>query len=219
MSLAGVPLDQVTPQQAKQLRALFGEYVRIQREHADMPGVQLHLGVFYVTRGDLPAAEAAYREALYLNPQLLPAYLNLADLLRAQSRDDDARQLLLQALAIAPDNGATLHSLGLLETRTGNSAKALEYLQQAAALESMGTRHRFIYAIALHDLGQPREAIVQLQALLRSVPRNQEVLTALANYNAELGQRDKALAYVRTLLEIAPNNQAYQQLFQQLSQD
>ncbi|RLA48883.1 MAG: hypothetical protein DRQ98_14340, partial [Gammaproteobacteria bacterium] len=124
MSLAGVPLDQVTPQQAKQLRALFSEYLRIQREHADMPGVQLQLGVFYVTRGDLPAAEAAYREALYLNPQLLPAYLNLADLLRAQSREDEARQLLLQALAIVPNNGATLHSLGLLETRTGNSAKA-----------------------------------------------------------------------------------------------
>jgi tetratricopeptide (TPR) repeat protein len=175
--------------------------------------------VFYVTRGDLPAAEAAYREALYLNPQLLPAYLNLADLLRAQSREDEARQLLLQALAIAPDNGATLHSLGLLETRTGNSEKALEYLQKAAAMETMGTRHRFIYAIALHDLGQPREAIAQLQALLRSVPRNQEVLTALANYNAELGQRDKALVYVRMLLEIAPNNQAYQQLFQQLSQE
>ncbi len=219
MSLAGVPLDQVTPQQAKQLRALFDEYVRIQQEHADMPGVQLQLGVFYVTRGDLSAAEAAYREALYLNPQLLPAYLNLADLLRAQAREDEARQLLLQALAIAPDNGATLHSLGLLETRTGNSAKALQYLQKAAAVETMGTRHRFIYAIALHDLGQPRKAIVQLQALLRSVPRNQEVLTALANYNAELGQRDKALAYVRTLLEIAPGNQAYQQLLQQLSQE
>ena len=83
----------------------------------------------------------------------------------------------------------------------------------------MGTRHRFIYAIALHDLGQPQKAIVQLQALLRSVPRNQEVLAALANYNAELGQREKALGYVRTLLEIAPGNQAYQQLFQQLSQE
>jgi tetratricopeptide (TPR) repeat protein len=219
LSLAGVPLDQVTPQQADQLRALFSEYVRIQQEHADMPGVQLQLGVFYVTRGDLPAAEAAYSEALYLNPQLLPAYLNLADLLRAQSREDEARQLLLQALAIAPDNGATLHSLGLLETRTGNSQKALDYLQRAAAMETMGTRHRFIYAIALHDMGQPREAIMQLQALLRSVPRNQEVLTALVNYNAELGQREKALVYVRTLLEIAPGNQAYQQLLQQLSQE
>jgi hypothetical protein len=34
-----------------------------------------------------------------------------------------------------------------------------------------------------------------------------------------LGQREKALGYVRTLMEIAPGNQAYQQLFQQLSQE
>ena len=217
LSLAGVPLDQIKPEQAQQLRALFQEYLKIQQQHADMPGVQLQLGVFHVTRGDAPAAEAAYREALHLNPQLIPAYLNLADLLRAQSRDDEARQQLLQALQVDADNGPTLHALGLLETRSAEPEKALGYLQRAAELESIGTRHRFVYAIALHDLGQPREAIVQLQALLRSVPRNTDVLLALANYHAELGENSKALPYAATLIEIAPGNQAYQQLYQQLS--
>jgi hypothetical protein len=46
-----------------------------------MPGTQMQNGVFLVNRGDLPGAEKAYREALYLNRQLVPAYLNLADLL------------------------------------------------------------------------------------------------------------------------------------------
>ena len=218
MSLAGVPLDQVTPEQAARLRAVFDEYLSIQQQHADMPATQLQLGVFHVTRGDMPAAEAAYREALQLNPQLIPAYLNLADLLRTQSRDEAARELLLQALQVAPDNGATLHALGLLETRSEEPQKALDYLRRAAELETTGTRHRFVYAIALHDLGQPQQAIVQLQALLRRVPRNEEVLLALANYSMELGRRDKALSYARTLTEIAPRNRAYQQLYQQLSQ-
>ena len=218
IALAGVPLDQVPAPQAKQLRALFDEYASTLQQHADMPGVQLQLGVFHATRGDLPAADAAYREALYLNPQLLVAYLNLADLLRSQSRDDEARKLLLQALEIAPDNGPTLHALGLLETRSGKPDTALQYLQRAAKLETTGTRHRFVYAIALHDLGQPREAVTQLQALLRSVPQNQEVLLALTNYQVELGQRDKALVHARTLTKIAPGNQAYRQLYQQLSQ-
>ncbi len=216
-SLAGVPLDQVTPEQAAQLRALFDEYIGILQQDADMPGVQLQLGIFYVTRGDLKAAEAAYREALTLNPQLIPAYLNLADLLRGLSRDADARQLLLQALAVDPKNGPTLHALGLLETRSGQPDTALKYLQQAAALETEGTRHRFVYGIALHDLGHPDEAIVQLQALLRSVPQSEEVLLALANYSAELGQRDNALGYAKTLTQIAPGNRAYQQLVQRLS--
>ncbi len=215
-SLAGVPLDQVSPEQAKQLEELFDWYLGIMAMNAEMPETQLQLGVFYVERGDLVAAETAYREALRLNPQLVPAYLNLADLLRSQSQDAQARELMLQVLEFAPDNGPTLHALGLLETRSGAPDKALDYLRRAAQLETDGSRHRFIYAIALHDLGQPQEAIKQLQALLRELPRSEDVLLALANYNAELGQRDQARTYARTLTEIAPGNQAYRQLLQQL---
>lgn len=218
-SLAGVPLDQVTPEQAARLRKLFDEYIHILQQDADMPGAQLQLGIFYITRGDEKAAEAAYREALYLNPQLIPAYLNLADLLRGQSKDAEARELLLQALPIAPENGPTLHALGLLETRSGQPELALKYLKQAAELETEGTRHRFVYAIALHDLGHPAEAVTQLQALLRSVPQSEEVLLALTNYNAELGQREQALSYAKLLTQIAPGNRAYQQLYQNLSGD
>lgn len=218
-SLAGVPLDQVPPEKAAELRELFEEYVSILNGHADMPGVQLQLGIFYVTRGDAPAAEAAYREALYLNSQLIPAYLNLADLLRGEGRDEEARQVLLQALEVYPESGNTLHALGLLETRSGQPETALKYLQQAAALETEGTRHRFVYGIALHDLGQPAEAIVQLQVLLRSAPQSEEVLLALANYSTELGQRKNALNYARTLTKIAPGNRSYQQLYKNLSGD
>ena len=215
-SLAGVPLDQVPPEQAAKLQVLFDEYVSVLAQNADMPGAQLQLGIFYITRGDIQAAEAAYREALYLNPQLIPAYLNLADLLRGQAADEEARKLLLQALAVAPENGDTLHALGLLETRSGEPAAALKYLQQAAAVETLGTRHRFVYGIALHDLGQPAEAVAQLQALLRSVPQSEEVLLALTNYSAELGQRENALNYARTLTKIAPGNRSYQELYQSL---
>ena len=215
-SLAGVPLEQLKPDQAKALQAVFDEFLAIQRQNADMPGAQLQLGIFHVTRGDAPAAEKAYREALYLNPQLVPAYLNLADLLRAQSRDEEARELMLKALAIAPDHGPTLHALGLLETRSGEADKALEYLGKAAALESSGTRHRYVYSIALHDLGKPQQAISQLQAILREQPGNQDVLLALANYSAELGRKEQARQYARTLTEMAPGNRNYQQLYQQL---
>jgi len=216
-SLAGVPLDQVAPEQATQLRTLFDEYVRIHEQDADMPGVQLQLGIFYLTRGDEKASEATYREALALNPQLIPAYLNLADLLRAQAKDEEARQLLLKALSVDANNGPTLHALGLLETRSGQTEAALNYLRQAAAVETEGTRHRFVYGIALHDLGKPAEAIAQLQAMLRSVPRNEDVLLALANYSAESGQREQARVYAETLTQIAPGNRAYQELYQNLS--
>ena len=215
-SLAGVPLDQISPEDAARLLALFKEYESIQRKHADMPGTQMQLGVFYFNRGDLPSSERAYREALTLNPQLVPAYLNLADLLRSADREPEARQQLQAALKVAPDHGPTLHSIGLLETRGGNTELALEYLGRAAALEEVGTRHRFVYAIALHDLGKPQSAVEQMQKLLRHYPANHEVLLALANYSDELGQRKQAIGYADSLLILAPTNKTYQQLKQQL---
>ena len=216
-SLAGVPLEQLDEQQAAELQQVFDEYLAIQRQHADMPGVQLQTGVFLVNRGDLSGAEAAYREALFLNPQLVPAHLNLADLLRTQGREDAARKQLLAALAVAPENGNALHALGLLETRSNNPDKALDYLGRAAAMETEGTRHRFVYAIALHDLGKPEMALTELQKLQRKVPSDQDVLLALTNYSAEMGQREQALGYARQLLQLAPGNRGYQQLYQQLA--
>jgi predicted Zn-dependent protease len=139
--------------------------------------------------------------------------------LRGASRENEARELLLQALQVDPQNGPTLHALGLLETRSSDPKAALDYLGRAAQLETAGTRHRFVYAIALHDLGQPQQAITELQKLLRSVPGDPDVLTALANYHAELGQRQQALGYARTLTEMAPGNRNYQQLLQSLSQE
>jgi predicted CXXCH cytochrome family protein len=215
-SLAGVPLDQIPQEQAVALRALFQEYVNIQQMHADMPGIQLQLGLFYTNRGDLPSAEKAYREAIRINRQMVPAMLNLADLLRTQNREDEARTVLLSALDIAPQHGSALHALGLLETRSGEASKALDYLGRAAGLETLGTRHRFVYAIALHDLGQPALAMTQLQSLLRASPANEEVLLALANYSRELGQKEKALYYVNQLVAIAPGNRNYQQLMKSL---
>ncbi len=214
-ALAGVPLDQIPPEQAAALENLFREYVSIQRQHADMPSVQMQLGLFYLNRGDTPMAEAAYREALNINPQLITARLNFADLLRSQGREDEAREQLQQALAVAPEHGAALHALGLLETRSGNDERALDLLSRAAALETQGTRHRFVYAIALHDLGQPENAIKQLQSLLRDAPADQQVMLALANYNLELGRKAEAQRYARQLLDLAPRNAAYQALYRE----
>ena len=114
------------------------------------------------------------------------------------------------------DNGPVLHSLGLLETRSGEGDLALEYLGKAADVEVQGTRHRFVYGIALHDMGKPNEAIAELQKLVRAVPGNEDALLALANYSAELGLREQAARYAKTLTQIAPGNQAYQKLYQSL---
>lgn len=216
-ALAEVPFEEINEARRQGLRELFDEYLAVQRQHAEMPSVQMQLGLFHLARGDLPAAESAYREALRLNPQLLPARLNLADLLRSAGREDEAREELQATLTFAPENGNVLHALGLLEARTGNQDAALEYLARAAVVEAAGYQHRFVYAIALHDFGDPQAAIAALRELHRAVPLEEQVLLALTNYSAEVGDRSTARRYARQLVELSPTNPNYQRLAASLS--
>ena len=121
--------------------------------------------------------------------------VNLADLLRAQGRDDEAKALLLEGIATSPSPGTLYHTLGLLEIRQGRPGAAMAALSEAARLENDGSRHRFVYAIALHDTGKPDEALTLLETLNRERPGNPEVLSALVNYAGELGDAGKAGRY------------------------
>ena len=52
---------------------------------------------------------------------------------------------------------------------------------------------------------------------MRVAPRDEQVLLALANYSAELGDKDKARGYARQLVDMNPRNPNYQQLLQEFS--
>ncbi len=215
-ALADIPLAALPDTEAQALETLFREYRKTYRDHTDMPGVQLQLAIFLSQRGNRVAAEAAYRAALASNPQLLAGWLNLADLLRAEGREADARDALEQALELAPDSGQALHAMGLLEVRAGNRKSALDYLRRAAEQEDTGTRHRYVYAVALHDSGAEKQALQQLRALNSAAPGQEEILLALVSYSERAGEAAAALTYARELQSWFPDNPDYRQLVRRL---
>jgi len=187
--LADTPFEELRPQDIAGLAPLFDEYERVQSQHLDMPSVQLQLGNYWRLRGDFPQAEKALREALVLNNQMEAAYINLADLLRATQRDKEAKELLTRGIESILNPGTLLHALGLLEIREGNTEQALPLLARAAAMESESTRHRYVYAVALHDTGSPTEAVQLLERLNTEFPGQPQLLYALISYHGELGNR------------------------------
>ena len=214
--LASLPLQRTDPATAAALKPLFDEYLQVMRSNADMPEVQVQLGIYFTATMDFTAADAAYRHALQLNPRAIAALFNLADLYRLLGRRDEARELLLRAMSIAPDQSTAAHALGLLETRAGNRELALEYLARAAELEQAGARHRYVYAIALHDSGQVAGAIDQLKATLRVAPQNREVLLALVSYCRDSGRSEEARRYAARLVALSPNDPSAQRLYDSL---
>ena len=193
--LADAPVNELRPQDVKALNTLFAEYEAVQAQHLDMPSVQLQLANYWLARGLPEKAEAALREALRINPQLEAAVVNLADLLRAMGREEEARELLLAGISVSPAPGTLYHTLGLLEIRQGRIQAAMAALSEAAQRETDGSRHRFVYAIALHDTGSPGDAITLLEKLNRARPGNPETLSALVNYSSEQGDAGKAGRY------------------------
>jgi len=215
-ALAAVPLNQIPSADALALEKVFRDYLEIQRQDLDLPSVQARLGNFYLARGDLEVAETSYRTAIAIDPLTVGAYLNLADLKRAQGDEQHVRLILREALDLMPSEPSLLHALGLSEVRAGDYETALTHLKEAADLEESGLQYRYVYAVALHDLGHVGEAIEELKLALERSRYSAEVLYALAAYSFEIARYADARTYAQQLVSFYPDNDAYRRLSQRI---
>lgn len=183
--LADVPVEQLPFEYRAELTALFTEFVESQEISADMPGVQIDLGVFYMARGDEEKSEQAYLHALQLAPRYAPIFINLADLYRAQQREEESEKLLRRAITIEPEMAPAHHALGLLYVRSGDTARAMTHLEKAAALDVLNPRYVYVYSVALQNTGNLDEAVAVLQRALELHSGNRQLQETL-NYFLEL---------------------------------
>jgi tetratricopeptide (TPR) repeat protein len=214
--LAAVPPQATNPEQRSALEHAIREYVAAQEANADRPEAHLNLGWLYAQRGQLPAAEAAYRMALRLRPTFVPGHVNLADLYRLQGQEQKGEQVLREGLSLVPQDAALQHTLGLVLVRQQRMRDAISLLQQAATLAPDNAHYSYVYAVALHSTGRSRQAIGILEQTLGRHPYDRDSLVALATFHRDLGAWEPALAYAERLVAVAPHDPAAQQLLQQL---
>ncbi len=215
-TLAGPGESRLDAAQLGQFTAALEEYVAAQRFNADRPEAHGNLGSLHAVRGDAAAAEAEYRAALAIDPLFVPAWVNLADLLRTTGRETEAATTLREGIAVASGNAELHHSLGLSLVRSGETNAALVELEIAARAAPDIARYPYVYAIALHSTGRGEAAIKVLDEALARHPANREMLTALVTINLEAGRKDDALQYLAKLVEAYPNDPEVSQLLQSM---
>lgn len=174
-ALAGAAEQHFTPNDQKAFELAAGEYLAALQWNADDPAAQVNLGNFYAARNQSVLAERAYRAALTLDPKWLPAYINWADYLRVNKRDDEGGAILQQGLRHVPDSAALHHSLGLLAMRQQNIEKALDSLRLAVQLQPEDARFSYVYAAVLANVGRLDEARAVLQTALSITPNDAEL--------------------------------------------
>jgi len=108
------------------------------------------------------------------------------------------------------------HALGLALVRQKQNAEGMKELRTAAQLAPESGRFAYVYAVALNDAGQTKEAMQLLAATLKREPYNRDVLAGLAYFTAQAGNRGDAMNYVKQLRELDPENAQYAQMAKQL---
>jgi predicted CXXCH cytochrome family protein len=167
------------------------EYLATLAYTADRPESRVGRGSFLARLGRHEEAQAAFAQAIALDPAFVPAYLNAADALRAQGDDAQAIALLRRGLA-QQDSAALRHALGLALVRSGDRAAALDELQRAAALAPDEPRYAYVLAVALHSAGRTPDALRVLTRAVARWPGDRDLLIALATMQRDAGQRDAA---------------------------
>ena len=200
--LAGSEFEGLRDKDIEELDVLYNEYLEVQSKHLDMPSVQLQLANFWLARRDLKKAEIAIERALGQNPQLEPAIINLVDLLRQQDRNDEASELLDSSLEAMPAAGSLWFAKGLHDIRGGKREAGLEALKRAAELEEEGSRHRYVFAVALFDTGEQERALKVLERLNKTHPGQPDILNALMAYSTQLGNRVAYNQYRSQLINV-----------------
>lgn len=115
--------------QNAELRELLGNLTRQVREQPDDVEVWNRLGIIWKDMRQFPAAEAAFRRVLFIEPENTFARVELAEnLLYASGRaelPDASLDLLDQALASEPENQKALWLAGLGAFHNGNRQRAV----------------------------------------------------------------------------------------------
>ncbi len=196
----------------EQMGAALEEAMAAERVNADRPEAHLNLGLLAAAAGEAAAAEEAYRTALGLDARFTPARANLADLYRALGRESEAEAELEAGLAADPQSADLHFALGLAQVRGRRLQTAIESLRRAAVLAPGNSRYAYVYAVALDGAGRTAEALPVLASARERDPANRDLLVALIQYHAKLGQHDAAARWFEALAAAAPEDPAIEQL-------
>jgi len=165
---------------------------------ADPRSAQAHmlLGLAYRTKGSsdlMGEAAGELRQAIDLDPSLIPARLYLAHLYLDLGRPERAREELQAALTRVPGQPQLQALLAECERQLGKPDTALDLTAQALKNDPSFAEARYYQGLALYDLKRRDEAIEAFEQVLQAGGKRAEVYASLGNAYLEAGRFDAAI--------------------------
>lgn len=95
-------------------------------------GALMMRGMYYSQLGEYESAEADLREAISKNRKSYGIYLNLYDILQAQGKSDEAREVLEDALTLSGSSGEANYYRGMIYLKIGDLENAQAMLDSSS---------------------------------------------------------------------------------------
>ncbi|QCZ94919.1 tetratricopeptide repeat protein [Salinimonas iocasae] len=206
--------DSITAAQRKTLTSAVQDYRNTQTYQAERGSAHTNLGNLALVLNDQQQAEKHYRDAIQVEPIYMPAYINLAELLRRSQSEAKSRDVLNQALKISPNAPDIHYALAMSWIREKQRNKAREHLK--IATESGAVRYLYTYGLLLNEMGEKSAATVALEKAFETDDANPELTYLLVQINLQQKHHAKALKYAKHLSALLPGNPQIKALVEKL---
>lgn len=177
---------------------------------ADPKSAQAHmlLGLAYRTKGSsdlMGEAVGELRQAIDLDPSLMPARVYLAHLYLDLGRPERARDELQTALTQSPGQPQLEALLAESQRQLGQPDAALALTEQALTADPSMAEARYYQGLALNDLKRRDEAIQAFQQVIRDGGRRPEVYGSLGTALLDAGRVDEAIISLTEAVKLDPS--------------
>ncbi|MFK5879565.1 MAG: multiheme c-type cytochrome [Flavobacteriaceae bacterium] len=194
------------------------EFLTALNLNADFASGQHQIALYYQAKGNIEKAIEAYRRANEIDGYYNRSRMNLALIYYQQGLASESEKLYLKVISQEPQFSYPYYMAGLLYNELGDNEKALKYLGLATEKLPFNQNAYYNYALKLQGIEKYKESVVVLKRGLENVPYDERMLYAKLLGEAKSNSIDDAKATCILLMQIAPNNQDYKKLYQQLNQ-
>jgi len=207
IEIAGAGVAALPPADDSKFRAALQEYLDSRLANADTPEGHMAIGGMALSRRKWDDAEAAFRTAAEMDPQLTQAWLVLAQIREARGDAAGTEAALTAAVSAAPENIELLLARAGFEARRQRTDDALAWYKRALARDENRADTWFGMSIAAL-YGQRHELALDYARRSETLdPGNPEAAVVQAMAHAMLGQRAEAKTAAERARQIAPGLQ------------
>jgi tetratricopeptide (TPR) repeat protein len=217
IEIAGAGVAALPAADDAKFRSALQEYLDSRLANADTPEGHMAIGGMALSRRNWDDAEAAFRTATEMDPQLTQAWLVLSQIREARGDAAGTEAALAAATAAAPKNIELLLARAGFEARRQRTDDAIAWYRRALALDQNRADAWLGMGIAAL-YGQRPELALDYAARSETLePRNPEAAVVQAMAHALLGQRAEAKTAAERARAISPGLQLPEELERLLS--